>query len=121
MNNWKYYELIAHYYSSFFSCLEQNRSTEMAIATTFESYYFYPKEANVIVNLVAIIQNIKLQIALLKSVNNISIDLFRTQLTIIDYTLLSTEMEPNEIDHLNETIAEIEQKLKTVIVQDSTN
>jgi len=89
MKNWKYYELITYYYGSYFSAIEQNRSVEMAIGSTFEDYFFYPKEENLVSNLVTIIQNIKIQISLLKKVNKGSVDLFKTQLSFINNELLN--------------------------------
>lgn len=114
MKNWKYYELIAHYYSSYFSAIEQNRTIEMAIASTFEDYFFYPIEDNLVTNMITIAQDIKIQISLLKKVNKTTVDLFKTQLSLIEDDLLSYELEPNEKEHFIETIQEIEYKLKTI-------
>ena len=119
MKNWKYYELITYYYGSYFSAIEQNRSVEMAIGSTFEDYFFYPKEENLVSNLVTIIQNIKIQISLLKKVNKGSVDLFKTQLSFINNELLNNELEPNEKEHLMEAITEIEYKLKTIEITES--
>jgi hypothetical protein len=119
MKNWKYYEQIAHYYSSYFSAIEQNRSIEMAIATTFEDYFFYPKEDNLVSNMITIVLDIKIQISLLKKVNKTSVDLFKTQLSLMEDDLLSNELEPNEQEHLTETIEEIKYKLKTIEITEN--
>ena len=119
MKNWKYYELIAHYYSSYFSAVEQNRTIEIAIATIAEDYFFYPENENLTANLITTVQNLKIQISLLKKVNKGSVDLFRNLLSLVDEKSMKIELEPNEYEHFKESIEEIEYKLKTIKITES--
>jgi len=114
MKKWKYFELIAYYHKSFFVAIEQNITIDMAISTTFESYFFYPEEEYLIANLISTIQNINIQISLLKRVNRGSVELLQNQLLKVSNDFLQSELEVDEIEHLKEDIEEVIYKLKTI-------
>ena len=84
------------------------------MATTFEGYFFYPEDENLIWNLISNIQNINIQIALSKRVNKGSVDLFNNQLLAISETLLANVLGLAEVEHLKEDIDELSCKLKSI-------
>lgn len=116
MKKWKYFELIAYYHRSFFQSIGQNSTIDTAIAITFDSYFFYPEDEYLIANLISNIQNINIQISLLKRVNREAVTLFEKQLLNVSDKILDEALKTDEIEHLKEDIEEVIYKLKTVEV-----
>lgn len=119
MKNWNYFELTATLYKSYFLYKEQGDSSEHAIARMGLDFWFYPENENIVENLLLITTSLSVKISLFKKVNKRSVDLFKNQLLMINDDLLSNELEPNEKEHLTETIEEIKYKLKTIEITES--
>ena len=114
MKNWNYFELVATYYIAYFALIEQGVNVIEANDRIIDDFYFYPEDENVLSNLISIIQNITIQLCLLKKVHKSSIDAFQKQLLLLNNDVLNQELNAKEYEHLKESIEELLIKLRTI-------
>ncbi|NDW11223.1 hypothetical protein [Dysgonomonas sp. 520] len=112
MGDWGYFELITFYYRSFLNTLEQNRSIEDSIKTTFDDYFFEPKEKYETLHLIISIQTLDLQLAMMKKVSRWSVNFYNNQLKSASKELMFSQLSKSELEHLEESILELNIKLK---------
>lgn len=113
MKNWDYFELIATYYRAYFALVEQGINVIEANNRIIDDFYSYPENENILSNLISIIQNINIQVCLSKRVFKGSVEVFNRQLHLINDELLIQELSTKEVEHLKESIEELQVKLKT--------
>lgn len=115
MKNWNYFELLATIYKSFFLYKEQGDSSEQAIARMGLDFWFYPENENIIENLILIITTISIKLNLFEKVDMELIKVLEKQLLLINEDLLSSQLKENEIEHLNESIEEVNYKINKMM------
>ena len=114
MEKWKYFELIAFYYRNFFAALQQNKDINLAIQRSFDDYLFEPKEKYKFLYVIISIQDLEIQISMLNKVSKQSVDFYLKQLEIISTENINEYLLPNEVEHLQESILELNCKLENM-------
>lgn len=114
MGNWKYYELIAAFYRAFISLIAQDVADKKANDRTFDDFWFFPEENNVLVNMVSLVQYINIKIALRDEITDQLIDLFNLQQEKLNALKLEDYLSPEEIEDLEESIEDTVYNIKSL-------
>ena len=111
MGNWKYYQLIATFYGAFFDLVGQGVTYGDAINRVFNDFWFFPEENNKLVNLISLTQYIEVKFSMDNKINNDLVVLFNSQIEKMNSINLEENLTLEEIEHLTETIDEINYKI----------
>jgi hypothetical protein len=111
MNNWRYYQIITTFYRSFVNLVGQGVTYDEAINRTFEDFWFYPPDKNELVNLICLIQFVDVKFAIDKRISQDLVSIFKLQVEKINLIKLDEYLSIDEVDHLKETISEVEYKI----------
>lgn len=114
MENWKYYQLIATFYRALFALIAQGVKINDAIHRVFEDFYFFPEEKNTLSNFVSKIQYINVLYSLDKNINTELVNSFKLHLNKINEIKLEDYLDSEEIEHLEESIDEVNHKIKSM-------
>jgi hypothetical protein len=104
MSNFKYFELIAYFYSSIFAQVKQGIDFDMAVNSRLDDYWFFPEYENRLTNLVVQIQYLNVKFAMNKSFTAKQIEIYKHQLELIKNDDLTAWLSPDELEHFNETV-----------------
>lgn len=104
MENFKYYELIASFYSTIFNIIRQGSEFNMAVNRTLDAYWFYPEPENRLSNLIVLIHCLHVEYAMNKEFTKNQTEFYKKQLESIKEDDLTGWLNEEEIEHLNESI-----------------
>jgi hypothetical protein len=107
MTDFKYFELIAYFYSGIFGQIKQGIEFDMAVSIKLDSYWFYPETENRLSNLIVLIHCLNVRYAMNKVFTVKQIEVYRNQLELIKDDDLTIWLNQEEIEHLNETISQL--------------
>lgn len=113
MGNWKYYQLIATFYSALFALVAQGVKINDAIHRIFEDFYFFPEEKNTLSNFIIKIQYVNVLYSLDKNINAELVNSLYLQLDKINDIILEDYLNSEEIENLEESIRELKYKIKS--------
>lgn len=104
MTNFKYFELIAFFYTGIFDQIKQGIAFDMAVNISFDCLWLFPEQENRLSNLVVLIQNAHIKYAMNKTFTEKQIEVYKRQLELIKNDDLTTWLSPDELEHFNETV-----------------
>ena len=104
MTDFKYFELIAYFYSSIFAQVKQGIDFDMAVNSTLDGYWSFPEYENRLSNLIVQIQYLNVKFAMNKSFTAKQIEIYKHQLELIKNDDLATWLSLDELEHFNETV-----------------
>jgi hypothetical protein len=114
MKNWKYFEVIATYFRTYFIFISQGQSTSDANNRNLEDFWFLPNEENILINLIVLIQYIHIEISTTKMISKQIINKFYEQLKMLNNDLINDYLDNNEQEHLQELIEELKYQLESL-------
>ncbi|GAA4340110.1 hypothetical protein [Flaviaesturariibacter amylovorans] len=114
MEVWKYYELLVLLEESVDSGLEQGRSLNHSVGILIDDFYNQPASTNRVSNLIVIIKSLLLSFRYLGTVHREGVEFYRKHESMVSETDLSTELEPDEIEHFKEMRQDLERKIGTI-------
>lgn len=117
MKNWSYKELVEAIVESYELGLDQGRSELQTIGGISEDFFFYPKEDNLMENLVTLTQILRLCIKNLNYVFEGTRNIFEEQLSLVSEELLSKELTQGEITELKSEVDYVLSQLKLVEIR----
>lgn len=120
MTNFKYFELIAYFYSSIFGQVKQGIDFDMAVNSRLDDYWFFPEYENRLTNLVVQIQYLHIKYAMYKNFTAKQIEGYKTQLELIKDDDLSVWLAPEELEDFNENIFLLNYEIETFLQKKQT-
>jgi hypothetical protein len=115
MTNFKYFELIAYFYSSIFDQVKQGIDFDMAVNSRLDDYWFFPEYENRLTNLVVGIQYLNVKFAIHKTFTAKQIEVYKTQLELIKDDDLSVWLAQEELEDFNETVFLLNYEIETFL------
>ncbi len=104
MKKINYFEIIALFYSGIFDQIKQGIDFNSAIAIEFDSSWQFPEEEHRLSNFIILIHCLSATYALRKAFTMKEIELFRGYHDITKYEELQLSLNQEELEHLDETI-----------------
>jgi hypothetical protein len=118
MTTFKYFELIAFFYAGIFEQIKQGIAFDMAVNISFDNLWLFPEHENRLSNLILQTQYLNVKYAMHKSFTPKQIEVYKNQLELVNNEDLVFWLNPDELEHLNETIYNLDSEIDIFLQND---
>ena len=114
MKKLNYFQLIAIFYRAYLNYSVKGQTNEESAHRVFEDFWAMPEEKNYLYNYIVLLQYINI-VFLMNDEINIELEkLYKKQINLVSTKTIEENLNADEIEHLNESIEDIEIKIKAM-------